>query len=40
MKIKKLPWEIDARSNAEELYIEYNRYDREKGASGKIIKIK
>lgn len=37
---KKLPWEIDARSNAEELYIEYNRYDREKGASGKIIKIK
>lgn len=36
---KSLPWEVDARMNAEELYVEYNRYAREKGAASKIIKI-
>ena len=35
-----LPWEVDARIKAEELYKEYNRYAREKGAASKIIKIK
>jgi hypothetical protein len=39
-KERMLPWEIDARMNAEQLYIEYNRYAREKGAATKIIKIK
>jgi hypothetical protein len=39
-KERMLPWEIDARMNAEELYKEYNRYAREKGAASKIIKIK
>jgi len=39
-KERMLPWEIDARINAEDLYKEYNRYAREKGASNKIIKIK
>lgn len=39
-KERLLPWEIDARMNAEELYKEYNRYAREKGAASKIIKIK
>ncbi len=37
---KMLPWEVDARIKAEELYKEYNRYAREKGAASKIIKIK
>lgn len=37
---KNLPWEVDARMNAEDLYVEYNRYAREKGAGSKIIKIK
>jgi hypothetical protein len=39
-KERMLPWEIDARMNAETLYVEYNRYAREKGAATKIIKIK
>jgi hypothetical protein len=39
-KERMLPWEIDARMNAEELYKEYNRYARETGAASKIIKIK
>jgi hypothetical protein len=39
-KERMLPWEVDARMNAEELYKEYNRYAREKGAASKIIKIK
>ena len=39
-KERMLPWEIDARMNAETLYVEYNRYAREKGAVTKIIKIK
>ena len=39
-KERMLPWEIDARMNAETLYVEYNRYAREKGATTKIIKIK
>ena len=39
-KERMLPWEIDARLNAETLYVEYNRYAREKGATTKIIKIK
>ena len=39
-KERMLPWEIDARMNAEALYVEYNRYAREKGAATKIIKIK
>jgi hypothetical protein len=39
-KERMLPWEVDARMNAEELYKEYNRYAREKGAANKIIKIK
>ena len=39
-KEKTLPWEVDARMNAEDLYVEYNRYAREKGAATKIIKIK
>ena len=39
-KERMLPWEIDARMNAEDLYKEYNRYDRETGAATKIIKIK
>ena len=39
-KEKTLPWEVDARINAEDLYVEYNRYAREKGAATKIIKIK
>jgi len=39
-KERMLPWEIDARMNAESLYVEYNRYAREKGATTKIIKIK
>ena len=39
-KERMLPWEIDARMNAEELYVEYNRYARETGSSSKIIKIK
>lgn len=39
-KERMLPWEIDARLNAETLYVEYNRYAREKGATAKIIKIK
>lgn len=37
---KSLPWEVDARMNAEDLFVEYNRYAREKGAARKIIKIK
>ena len=36
---KSLPWEVDARMNAEDLFVEYNRYAREKGAASKIIKI-
>jgi hypothetical protein len=36
---KSLPWEVDARINAEDLFVEYNRYAREKGAASKIIKI-
>lgn len=39
-KERMLPWEIDARMNAETMYVEYNRYAREKGAATKIIKIK
>ena len=39
-KEKTLPWEVDARINAEELYLDYNRYARETGAAKKIIKIK
>ena len=39
-KEKTLPWEVDARINAEELYLDYNRYARETGAATKIIKIK
>lgn len=39
-KERMLPWEIDARMNAEDLYKEYNRYARETGAATKIIKIK
>jgi len=39
-KEKSLPWEVDARANAEELYLDYNRYARETGAAKKIIKIK
>lgn len=39
-KEKTLPWEVDARMNAEDLFVEYNRYAREKGAASKIIKIK
>ncbi len=39
-KEKTLPWEVDARANAEELYLDYNRYARETGAAKKIIKIK
>ena len=39
-KERMLPWEIDARMNAETMYVEYNRYAREKGATTKIIKIK
>ena len=39
-KERMLPWEIDARMNAEDLYKEYNRYARETGAASKIIKIK
>lgn len=39
-KERMLPWEIDARMNAEDLYVEYNRYARETGAATKIIKIK
>ena len=39
-KERMLPWEIDARMNAETMYVEYNRYVREKGAATKIIKIK
>lgn len=39
-KERMLPWEIDARMNAETMYVEYNRYAREKGAVTKIIKIK
>ena len=39
-KEKTLPWEVDARMNAEDLALEYNRYAREKGAATKIIKIK
>jgi hypothetical protein len=39
-KERMLPWEVDARMNAEDLYKEYNRYAREKGAASKIIKIK
>ena len=39
-KERMLPWEIDARMNAETLYVEYNRYARETGAAKKIIKIK
>ena len=39
-KERMLPWEIDARMNAEDLYVEYNRYARETGAASKIIKIK
>ena len=38
-KERMLPWEIDARINAEDLYKEYNRYARETGAVTKIIKI-
>lgn len=38
-KEKSLPWEVDARANAEELYLDYNRYARETGAAKKIIKI-
>jgi hypothetical protein len=37
---KKLPWEIDARMNSDELAKEYHRYAREKGASSNYIKIK
>jgi len=37
---RSLPWEVDARMNAEDLFVEYNRYAREKGAASKIIKIK
>ena len=39
-KERMLPWEIDARMNAEQLYVDYNRYARETGSSNKIIKIK
>lgn len=39
-KERTLPWEVDARMNAEDLYVDYNRYAREKGAATKIIKIK
>lgn len=39
-KERNLPWEVDARNNAEELFVDYNRYAREKGAANKIIKIK
>ena len=39
-KERMLPWEIDARMNAETMYVDYNRYAREKGAATKIIKIK
>jgi len=38
-KEKTLPWEVDARMNAEDLFVEFNRYMREKGSASKIIKI-
>lgn len=38
-KEKMLPWEVDARMNAEDLFVEFNRYMREKGSASKIIKI-
>jgi len=38
-KERSLPWEVDARLNADDLYKEFNRYMRDKGASSKIIKI-
>lgn len=38
-KERSLPWEVDARMNAEDLFVEFNRYMRDKGAVTKIIKI-
>jgi len=36
---KRLPWEVDARENADVLSLKFTRYKREKGAGNKIIKI-
>jgi hypothetical protein len=38
-KERSLPWEIDARMNADDLFKEFNRYMRDKGSASKIIKI-